>query len=234
MGDSETVVLTADDVARIVSEVGLDRFMDRMIETLGAALASPVAADSLIPRRGIPLRGTPPGVIEWMPHLQADVGTMKLVSYSPGNHRRELARLFASGAECDPAIDHYANRPCRHDKENDDDCLGHPAHLFPQVDRVPSDAAGIFLEEPKGQHMRFGQRESCNVCYKHEFMFSSSETFRTFCRERAPSSGSRAGTEKQRAYRTRWNFFILGSRTASVGPAAPTKSKKPSTYGTGP
>ncbi|HXM58137.1 MAG TPA: ornithine cyclodeaminase family protein [Candidatus Dormibacteraeota bacterium] len=88
MGDSETVVLTADDVARIVSEVGLDRFMDRMIETLGAALASPVAADSLIPRRGIPLRGTPPGVIEWMPHLQADVVTMKLVSYSPGNHRR--------------------------------------------------------------------------------------------------------------------------------------------------
>src|SRR6478672_1744066 len=55
----------------------------------------------------------------------------------------ELAGLFASGTECDPAVNHYTNGPGRHNKENDNDNLGDPAHLFPQVDGVPTDSTGV-------------------------------------------------------------------------------------------
>jgi len=97
-----------------------------------------------------------------------------------GHNRGKLSRLLAGGAESDPAVDHDADRPCGHDEKNDDDGLRHPAHLFPQVNRVPAYAGIVRLKEPEGEQVRFGKRESCNIGDKHEFKFSSSELFRTF------------------------------------------------------
>src|SRR5208282_3505528 len=59
------------------------------------------------------------------------------------------ARLLAGGAVGHPAIDHDANRPARHDKENDDHGPGDPAHLLPQAKRVRRHAAAL-LAKPGG------------------------------------------------------------------------------------
>src|ERR1041385_7173988 len=72
------------------------------------------------------------------------------------DHRSELTGLFTGGAEGDPAVNHDANRPRRHNKENDYDDLGYPAHLFPQVDGIPPDgsafvASSCLLKQPESK-----------------------------------------------------------------------------------
>ena len=67
-----------------------------------------------------------------------------------GHRRSELAGLFTSGVEGNPAVNHHADRPGRHDEENDDDDPGQPAHLLPQRNGVPAYAARIILKEPDG------------------------------------------------------------------------------------
>ena len=65
-----------------------------------------------------------------------------------GNRGSKGARLLAGGAERHGAIDHDANRPARHDEQNDDDDLRQNSHLFPEGDGIP--AHGGFLENPGG------------------------------------------------------------------------------------
>ena len=53
-----------------------------------------------------------------------------------GHRRSECARLFAGAAVRHQAVYHDANGIGRHEKEADDDDLGHQTHLYPQRARI--------------------------------------------------------------------------------------------------
>src|SRR5262249_11211481 len=61
------------------------------------------------------------------------------LAQSSGYGRSKGARLLASGAIGDIAVNHYADRPGRHDKQDNDHQACRPAHLPPKRDRVPLD-----------------------------------------------------------------------------------------------
>ncbi len=65
-----------------------------------------------------------------------------------GNGGSKRARLLAGRAEGHGAIDHHANRPARHDEQNEDNDLGQNSHLFPEGDGIPTHLG--FLENPGG------------------------------------------------------------------------------------
>src|ERR1035437_2013801 len=65
-----------------------------------------------------------------------------------GHSGSKRARLLAGRAVCHGAIDHNANRPARHNEQNEDNDLGQNSHLFPEGDGIP--AHGGFLENPGG------------------------------------------------------------------------------------
>jgi alanine dehydrogenase len=87
----QTKILCQRDIKRILSVVGRDVMMDRLISELqrGFARLGRGETDEPPPRTGFARRGDVPGVIEFMPHRAAGVGvTMKTVSYSPQNFER--------------------------------------------------------------------------------------------------------------------------------------------------
>src|SRR5664280_2613684 len=65
-----------------------------------------------------------------------------------GNRGSKSTRLFASRTECHGAIDHNANRPARHDEQNENNDLGQNSHLSPERDGIPAHLG--FLENPGG------------------------------------------------------------------------------------
>ena len=65
-----------------------------------------------------------------------------------GNCGSKSTRLFASRTECHGAIDHDANRPARHDEQNENNDLGQNSHLSPEGDWIPAHLG--FLENPGG------------------------------------------------------------------------------------
>nr|AGS49664.1 ornithine cyclodeaminase [uncultured bacterium esnapd13] len=87
----QTRILCQRDIKRILSVVGRDAMMDRLIGELhrGFAQLGRGEIDEPPPRTGFARRGDVPGVIEFMPHRAAGSGvTMKTVSYSPQNPER--------------------------------------------------------------------------------------------------------------------------------------------------
>jgi ornithine cyclodeaminase/alanine dehydrogenase-like protein (mu-crystallin family) len=87
----QTKILGQRDIKRILSVVGRDVMMDRLISELhrGFARLGRGETDEPPPRTGFTRRGDVPGVIEFMPHRAAGHGvTMKTVSYSPQNPER--------------------------------------------------------------------------------------------------------------------------------------------------
>src|ERR1035437_10018365 len=65
-----------------------------------------------------------------------------------GNRGSKSTRLLASRTECHGAIDHDANRPARHDEQNENNDLGQNPHLSPEGDWIPAHLG--FLENPGG------------------------------------------------------------------------------------
>ncbi|MFD8161473.1 ornithine cyclodeaminase family protein, partial [Streptomyces solisilvae] len=87
----QTRILCQRDIKRILSVVGRDVLMDRLISELHSAFARLGRGEvgGPPPRTGFTRDGNVPGVIEFMPHRAAGAGvTMKTVSYSPRNPER--------------------------------------------------------------------------------------------------------------------------------------------------
>ncbi|MFF4486751.1 ornithine cyclodeaminase family protein [Streptomyces sp. NPDC001544] len=83
-----TLLITQEDIDRIIDRVGRDALMGRVIDRLAEGLAAVHrGARELSPLRGGFARSQPvPGIIEWMPHREGgDSTTIKTVAYSPGN-----------------------------------------------------------------------------------------------------------------------------------------------------
>ncbi|MFJ8233016.1 ornithine cyclodeaminase family protein [Streptomyces sp. NPDC094448] len=87
----QTKILRQRDIKQILSVVGRDTIMDRLIQELYdgfAALGRGELAEAP-PRSGFARSGEIPGVIEFMPYRVPGVAvTMKTVSYSPHNYQR--------------------------------------------------------------------------------------------------------------------------------------------------
>ncbi|QEU89898.1 ornithine cyclodeaminase family protein [Streptomyces kanamyceticus] len=87
----QTKILRQRDIKQILSVVGRDAIMDRLIDDLHngfAALGRGELAEAP-PRSGFARGGEVPGVIEFMPYRVPGVAvTMKTISYSPHNYRR--------------------------------------------------------------------------------------------------------------------------------------------------
>ncbi|MGP3953443.1 ornithine cyclodeaminase family protein [Streptomyces sp. 7N604] len=83
----ETLVLTQQHVAKLVSSGGRDRFMDLMIDRLRKAfVAARESNGTTPPREGFLRCPGETGVIEWMPHHQPGSSmTLKTVAYTPSN-----------------------------------------------------------------------------------------------------------------------------------------------------
>ncbi len=83
----KTLIVAAADVAKIIVDVGLDRLMDDMIESLTLKLrdydSSMVEAPT---RSGFHYSKPEAGLLEWMPLMETgDSVTVKIVGYHPGN-----------------------------------------------------------------------------------------------------------------------------------------------------
>ncbi|OON71512.1 ornithine cyclodeaminase family protein [Streptomyces tsukubensis] len=87
----QTKILRQRDIKQILSVVGRDAIMDRLIEELhkGFAALGSGEFDEAPPRSGFARSAEVPGVIEFMPYRVPGVGvTMKTISYSPHNYQR--------------------------------------------------------------------------------------------------------------------------------------------------
>src|SRR5262249_4019852 len=65
------------------------------------------------------------------------------------NSGSEGARLDARGVEGHPAVNHHADRPARHDEENEGYELCQNSHLMTHGNQVPTGTA--FLQKPSGE-----------------------------------------------------------------------------------
>ena len=83
----ETIILTRDDIAQIVGRLGLNQLMDSVIKELRNTFFNFDAALTQVRTRdGFTYQTPYPGVLEWMPVMQAgDFAVIKVVSYNPGN-----------------------------------------------------------------------------------------------------------------------------------------------------
>ena len=83
----ETIILTRNDIAEIVSRVGLHQLMDDMISELRQTLLKfDNKLTQVRTRDGFSYFTPYPGVLEWMPVMQVDdFAVIKVVSYNPGN-----------------------------------------------------------------------------------------------------------------------------------------------------
>jgi ornithine cyclodeaminase/alanine dehydrogenase-like protein (mu-crystallin family) len=89
----KTLVLSAEDIRRIVSHVGLDALMDTMIARLTQAFSSFDSHKVFTPaRHGFSYQQPHTGLLEWMPTLESGRhATIKVVGYHP--HNPALNRL---------------------------------------------------------------------------------------------------------------------------------------------
>ena len=79
----DSLLITARDVATVLSEVGFDVFMDKMIEALETAFQDYASCATRVKQRAGFVFGD--GVLEWMPVSERDRVTIKTVGYSPRN-----------------------------------------------------------------------------------------------------------------------------------------------------
>src|ERR1700742_1575237 len=68
------------------------------------------------------------------------------------DRRCERTALFARRVESHCAIDHNADRPCRHNKHEDNDGFRQRSHLLPKVAEIPSRSPG-FLQQHKSPYL---------------------------------------------------------------------------------
>ncbi len=86
----ETTVLTRDDIAKLVGQVGLNQLMDNVIGTLKQTFETFDDAATIVRQRdGFAYHKPFPGVLEWMPVMQiGEVAIVKMVGYNPKNPTR--------------------------------------------------------------------------------------------------------------------------------------------------
>lgn len=96
-----TRVLDVSDLAAVIADVGVDRFMDEMISCLRHAFATfdPTLTEHQV-RRGFSYERPELGLIEWMPTMAVgDVVSVKTVGYHPHNpSARTLPSVLATTA----------------------------------------------------------------------------------------------------------------------------------------
>lgn len=82
----DTLILTAEDVHRIARRVGLTALMDLLIDRLTEAFVAFDPGRTTIPiRDGLTYTRPKTGLLEWMPCLQGEKITLKVVGYHPEN-----------------------------------------------------------------------------------------------------------------------------------------------------
>lgn len=104
-----TRVIGRDDVAAVVTAVGLDALMDEMIDRLTSAVASfDNALTHVRTRDGFHYSHPHAGLLEWMPVMQTgESTTIKVVGYHPDNPRtRHLPTIIATVSVYDTASGH--------------------------------------------------------------------------------------------------------------------------------
>jgi ornithine cyclodeaminase/alanine dehydrogenase-like protein (mu-crystallin family) len=82
-----TLVLDVDDLTAVIADVGLDTFMDELIDVLRREMASfdPAKVEHRI-RAGFHYESPEHGLVEWMPTMvNGDVVSVKTVGYHPSN-----------------------------------------------------------------------------------------------------------------------------------------------------
>jgi L-lysine cyclodeaminase len=83
----KTVLITAEDVHKIVQRVGVDEIMDALTVRLEKAFLDYSTKRVEIPvRSGFSYEAPRPGLVEWMPcYFRGEDVTIKVVGYHPGN-----------------------------------------------------------------------------------------------------------------------------------------------------
>ena len=71
------------------------------------------------------------------------------IAQGSGNCGSESARLLAGGVVCHGAVNHDADRPARHNEQDDDHDLRNDTHLLPERNRIPTHCATL-LHNPGG------------------------------------------------------------------------------------
>lgn len=86
-GSAATLCLDVDDLAEVVAALGLDRFVDELIEAIaGAARSFDPAQVEHLTRAGFSYTTPRVGLVEWMPAMTVgDVASIKTVAYHPDN-----------------------------------------------------------------------------------------------------------------------------------------------------
>ena len=87
-----------------------------------------------------------------------------------GNRRSKRTRLLAGRVEGDVTVDHDADRPRRHDEQDDNDRLGQKAHVLPKrvrVGPIHAGTVGVPALEHQSGGVQMGKSDSCHICYKH-------------------------------------------------------------------
>ena len=94
----DTLLLTADDIQRVIRHVGLDAFMDQLIDRLTAAFVDYTPDATEIPiRQGFAYTRPTTGLVEWMPCMErGDAVTLKMVGYHPANGKRHALPTILS------------------------------------------------------------------------------------------------------------------------------------------
>lgn len=110
MSALDTLILDQAAVRSTIAAIGLDTFMDRLIDRLAAAFAAVGEGRSPMSplRGGFPHEPSARGVMEWMPHRAPTEGvTVKLISYSPDNPRDHgLPTILGTIARFEDATGH--------------------------------------------------------------------------------------------------------------------------------
>lgn len=100
-----TIALDVGDLAAVIADVGLDAFMDELIDVLRSALSTfDTAQVEHRVRAGFSYETPAHGLVEWMPTMLAgDVVSVKTVGYHPSNpESRGLPSVLATTALYDP------------------------------------------------------------------------------------------------------------------------------------
>lgn len=105
----KTLIVAAPDVSKIIDDVGLDRLMDDLIESLTSKLRD--LDTSLVeapPRSGFHYDRPVTGLLEWMPHMETgDSVTVKIVGYHPSNPEKYgLPTILSTVSAYDTATGH--------------------------------------------------------------------------------------------------------------------------------
>lgn len=105
----KTLILSGDDVIRIVEKFGIDRLMDSLIERLTNAVHDFDKSKTDIPiRSGFNYQTENPGLIEWMPvHKKGKEVVIKVVGYHPQNPNNfNLPTILSSISSYDTKTGH--------------------------------------------------------------------------------------------------------------------------------